>query len=276
MAPSALHLAFIESIFEESADVKTYRFAICPRDGKPFKRAMPGQFNMLYVPGVGESAISVCGSVEDGQSIDHMIRAVGNVTRAIDRLAVGDTIGIRGPFGSQWPVSGLCEHDVVIVAGGLGLPPLRPLVRAITAHQDRYEKVHLFIGSRTPEGILFADEFDQWRDVGVDVRTTVDEATHSWNGNVGVVTRLMNDLVVRDRERTSLLTCGPEIMMKFAARSMLAKGARRKNLHLSLERHMNCGVGTCGHCQHGPYFLCKDGPVLSYAHVKSLLAIKDL
>lgn len=241
----------------------------------------PGQFNMLFVPGFGEVAISISGSV--GNCVLHTIRAVGPTTQALQRMTPGSQIGLRGPFGRPWPIEDHLEAHVVFVAGGIGLAPLRPAILALEAVAQRRSemglKTLLFYGARTPEDMIFAEDRARWSKIdGFEVETIVDAADSKWNGRVGVVTGLMENL--KNRLAGSLpkvaMMCGPEIMMRFSAQKLLGHGFEAKNLFLSAERNMKCAVGFCGHCQYGPHFICKDGPVFDYDRLGELLRVREL
>jgi len=228
-----------------------------------------GQFNMLYVFGVGEAPISISGDPAGNRGIMHTVRAVGLVTRAITRLKKGDVLGLRGPFGSHWPVEQSQGEDVVIVAGGLGLAPLRPALYEILAQRQRFGRVALLCGARTPADVLYLREQARWRRAGVEVHATVDRPTEAWVGEVGVVTTLVPK-VVRDPLNTVAMVCGPEIMMRFAITELERTGVSPESIFISMERNMRCAIGLCGHCQFGPTFVCKDGPVVPYSRVKEL------
>ena len=232
---------------------------------------LPGQFNMLYLFGVGESAISMSGDPADAVPITHTIRAVGAVTRGLCDLTKGDTVGVRGPFGRPWPVERAQGSDVVIIAGGIGLAPLRPVVYYLLAHRRHYGRIVILYGSRSPDDLLYLDELQRWRgrfDLAVDV--TVDHSSADWFGRVGVVTTLI-DRATFDPEQTVAMICGPEIMMRFCARKLEDEGVGAADIYVSMERSMACGVGLCGHCQFGPDFVCKDGPVFSYERIAPLI-----
>ncbi len=243
--------------------------------GGPFAFA-PGQFNMLYVPGVGEVPISISGDPTSPGPLVHTLRAVGAVTRALCSLKPGDLVGVRGPFGTPWPVDRAEGLDVVIVAGGIGLAPLRPALYYLLHQREWYGKIVLLYGARSPRDLLYRRELERWRgrfDLVVEV--TVDHADPSWRGHVGVVTRLIPE-VSFDPWNTLALVCGPEIMMRFTAQALLDRKVPPENLYLSLERNMQCGVGLCGHCQLGPFFVCKDGPVFAYPRVAPFLGKREV
>ncbi|MFC6689275.1 FAD/NAD(P)-binding protein [Jhaorihella thermophila] len=237
---------------------------------------MPGQFNMLTVFGVGEVPISLSGDPADGNRIRHTVRAVGPVTRALARLRPGDPLGLRGPFGTGWPTDALDGRDVVIVAGGLGLAPLRPAILQLLARRDRIGRLTLVYGARSPDQILFARQQDRWgRRSDIEVAVTVDHATSPWRGYVGVVTTLI-PRAVSDPANTVALVCGPEIMMRFAAAALTDAGLPETAIHLSMERNMKCAVGLCGHCQFGADFLCRDGPVFRLDRIARRLALREI
>ncbi|EMI16519.1 hydrogenase/sulfur reductase gamma subunit [Rhodopirellula maiorica SM1] len=274
--PWHVDAAVLTEIREETPGVATFKFDWVDAGSSQRVAARPGQFNMLYVPAVGEVAISVSNDEIRSGPIVHTIREVGNVTRAIFRMAVGDTIGVRGPFGSVWPLDRCVDHDVVLVCGGIGLAPMRTLVNEMIRCRDRYGEVHLLIGARTPDDLLYQHEYALWESHGIQVHTTVDQAVATWTGNIGVVILLLERLKLRNPAQTLLMTCGPEVMMMYSIQSAISRGLQRPNIWLSLERNMNCAVATCGHCQFGPYFVCKDGPVLSFDRVERLMEVTDL
>lgn len=235
----------------------------------------PGQFNMLTAFGVGEAAISMSGDPASGPLI-HTIRAVGPVSRALTELGPGDPIGVRGPFGVGWPMAPAAGKDVVFVAGGLGLAPLRPAIYRVLAERERYGQVTLLFGARRPEDILFRHEVEAWRarlDIEVDV--TVDHAPSNWRGHVGVVTTLISRLEL-DPAKTLAMVCGPEVMMRFVALALADRGVAESDIYLSMERNMKCAIGHCGHCQLGPTFICRDGPVFTFERLKRLMTVKEL
>jgi NAD(P)H-flavin reductase len=224
----------------------------------------PGQFNMLYVFGVGEVPISISGNPTKPLPLVHTTRAVGTVTKAMRKLKAGDLVGVRGPFGAPWPVEEARGLDVVIVAGGIGLAPLRPALYYILYHRQQYGKVALLYGARTPKDILFRKELESWRSrFDLEVHVTVDRAASGWHGNVGAVTHLIPRAAF-DPANTIAMMCGPEIMMRFTALALQKHGVANENIYLTMERNMKCGIGFCGHCQFGPTFVCKDGPVYRY------------
>lgn len=235
----------------------------------------PGQFNMLTVFGVGEVAISLSGDPFNRGPFIHTVRAVGPVSTALSGLKAGDPVGVRGPFGRGWPMAEMIGRDVVLVAGGLGLAPLRPALYRLLAERDRYGRIVLLYGARGPRDILFGREMGAWRRLGVDVEVTVDHAADDWRGHVGVVTALISRTLF-DASHTVALVCGPEVMMRFAIGALRNAGVATDAVYLSMERNMKCAIGFCGHCQFGPVFVCRDGPVFRYDRVSSLLGLKEI
>ncbi len=234
----------------------------------------PGTFNMLYAFPAGEVPVSI--SAVAGERVTHTVRSVGPVSTALTRLQAGSPLGVRGPFGEGWPLSRARGKDVVVVAGGLGLAPLRPAVHALLADRASYGRLAVLVGARTPADLLFRSEVERWRsrfDLQVDV--TVDAAPAGWQGEVGVVTTLFRRLEI-DPDEAIALVCGPEIMMRFAARGLADLGIAPESIWLSLERNMQCGAGLCGHCQLGPFLVCRDGPVLPYSRLQPWLAVEQL
>ena len=241
--------------------------------GKIFKFA-PGQFNMLYVFGVGEIAISICADPR-GKSLMHTTRVVGTVTKAMRRLRRGDMLGVRGPFGSCWPIEQAAGHDVVLIAGGIGLAPLRGALSQLLRRRNKPGNVVLLYGVRTPEDMLYRHELERWRSAGLQIYVTADRATGSWPGHVGVVTTLIPRAPF-DPVNTVAMVCGPEVMMRYTVLELQKRGVSERSIFLSMERNMKCAVGFCGHCQFGPEFICKDGPVFRYDRVKKWLEIWEI
>jgi NAD(P)H-flavin reductase len=237
-------------------------------------RFQPGQFNMLYVPGYGEAAISISSDPEKRETIGHTVRFVGNVTRAINRLKIGDVVGVRGPFGTHWPMENLEGKDLIIAVGGIGIPPLRPAFYHILRNRAKFGKITLLYGARTPSDLLFPSELDEWRKSDIDIQITVDRADSTWQGQVGVVPTLFYKFRL-DPTRTAVLTCGPEIMIRFVVFEALARRVPSSQIYVSMERNMKCGQGSCGHCQIGPFFVCKDGPVFPFSAVEPYFNVED-
>ena len=250
----------------------TFTLELEPEEDVYVPQFATGQFNMLYVFGVGEIPISISGDPAKRKPLIHTTRAVGTVSKAMRDLKPNDVIGVRGPFGSYWPIKQAEGKDIVIAAGGIGLAPLRSVMYHIISHREKYGKTVLLYGARTPEDILYRREIEQWRaqfDLEVDV--TVDRATGSWRGSVGVVTRLIPRASF-DPNNAIAMVCGPEIMMRFTAAGLEKRGVTLDNIYVSMERNMKCAIGMCGHCQYGPNFVCKDGPVFQYSQIQGLLS----
>jgi NAD(P)H-flavin reductase len=240
--------------------------------GFPFR---PGQFNMLYVHGVGEVPISISGDTAEPTRLVHTIRAVGTVTRVMEELHEGSVLGVRGPYGSAWPVEEARGRDVLFVAGGLGLAPLRPAILHVLSNRADYGRVVILCGARSPVDLLFREDLQRWRarfDCRVEV--IVDRAGREWYGPVGVVTRLLDDTPIEPDD--AVLVCGPEIMMRFVIRELGRRGVPGSAIWLSMERSMKCGVGLCGHCQLGGSFVCKDGPVYRFDRIATLLLAPEI
>jgi NAD(P)H-flavin reductase len=240
----------------------------------PFR---PGQFTMLYARGVGEIAISISGDASRADGIlTQTIRDVGAVSHALHALTPGDVLGARGPFGTGWGVDSAYGREVVIVAGGVGLAPLRPvLLEAINGRAD-HPRIVLIAGARTPSEFLFREQLDSWASIpGLEVVLTIDQPAQDWAGPVGFVTEPLSRLQLRPGSTTAFL-CGPEPMMRFSAAVLIGRGMAEKDIRISVERNMKCGVGLCGHCQLGPLLVCRDGPVVDYALARPLLAVREL
>lgn len=241
--------------------------------GLPFE---PGQFNMLYMLGIGEAPISVSGDPARSERLVHTIRAVGAVTRALTAARKGDVVGVRGPFGARWPVDAAEGRDVVIVAGGIGLAPVRPILYRVLARRARFGRVALLYGARTPADLLYTADLERWRSrFDIDVEVTVDSADRTWRGNVGVVTTLLARAPF-DPGRATAFVCGPEVMMRFVAIELRRRGMPEGDVYVSMERNMQCAVGLCGHCQLGPHFVCKDGPVFPLPAVQRFFTIREM
>ncbi len=236
----------------------------------------PGQFNMLYAFGIGEVPISTSAVPDSAGTLVHTIRDVGAVSHALVRAPVGSVVGVRGPFGTVWPLDLARGRDLVIMAGGIGLAPLRPAIYHALAHRHDFASVCVLVGARTPEDLLFVRELEDWRGrFDIDLDVTVDTAGADWHGRVGVVTQLVPRAPF-DPDDAVALVCGPELMMTFSARALLARGMAAENIYISMERNMRCGLGHCGHCQLGPTLICRDGPVYRFDEMEQLLAVREL
>ncbi len=272
--PMLPHPAVIESIQPEAYGISTFSLGFTETAQASVFRFLPGQFNMLYLPGFGEAAISISSDPDLPRVVGHTVRYAGSVTRAMGRLKVGDTLGVRGPYGSAWPLEKAHGKNLVIVTGGIGLAPLRPALFTILHHREDFGRVVLLYGARTPADLLYTGEFAHWQAGGIELHTTVDLADENWRGQVGVVPALFYRIRV-DPKQTLVMTCGPEIMMRFVIYEALARRVPKESIYLSMERNMKCAVGFCGHCQFGPTFICKDGPVLNFAAIEPFFGKED-
>jgi len=259
----------VARVRRETAD--TFTLDLVPIGPAPAEHGfLPGQFNMLYAFGVGEVAISISGDPAERGVLRHTTRIVGTVTQALGRLERGSVLGVRGPFGNAWPVEEAEGHDVVLVAGGIGLAPLRPVLYRIMARRPLYGRVVLAYGTRTPADILYRSELARWRSrPDLEMLVTVDRAVGAWPGKVGVVPALIRRAPF-DPTATIAMVCGPEVMMRFSVEQLRTRGVPPERIHLSMERNMKCAVALCGHCQYGPAFVCKDGPVFRFDRIERL------
>ncbi|MFN5756776.1 MAG: FAD/NAD(P)-binding protein [Planctomycetia bacterium] len=269
------HATRIAAVRDEVAHVRTYDLAFRdPATAARFSFA-PGQFNMLYLPGIGEAAISISSDPGARGSISHTVKAVGNVTDALARLTVGDDVILRGPFGTPWPLAELRGHDIVIAVGGVGLASVRAAILQIAHDRASYGHVAVLFGAKAPAAMLYEREYREWRDRGIDVHVIVDQADASWSGRTGLVTSLFDDVPL-DGSRTGLICCGPEPMMLAVVRRAEAAGLWHSRMFVSMERNMICAARLCGLCQFGPEFVCRDGPVFPYDRIARFLAIPNL
>jgi NAD(P)H-flavin reductase len=264
----------VESYRSETYD--TFTLTMSPEDCVHDFSFKPGQFNMVYVYGVGESPISISGDPAKPEKLTHTVRAVGTTTNAMSKLRRGSVLGLRGPYGSSWPVDEARGKDVIIVAGGIGLPPLTPALLHILNNRLDYGRVSLCYGARTPQDLLYTRELERWRSrLDLNVTVTVDAAADIWRGNVGLVTTLLSKAYF-DPNNTVAMIVGPEIMMRFCILELQGLGIPSEGVYISMERSMKCGIGFCGHCQLGPTFVCKDGPVYRYDTIAPLLETREL
>ncbi len=266
--------ARVAAVERETHD--TFTLTVTPVEGTAFEPFQPGQFSMLYVFGVGELPISISGDPADAERMVYTVRSVGQATHALVSRKPGDVIGVRGPFGTSWPVKEARGKDVLIVAGGIGLAPLRPVIYHVLRNRDDYVRLILLYGARSPRDLLYRKQLAEWgRAPDTQVLVTVDYGGLSWRGHVGVVTTLFRQLRLHPAETVAFI-CGPEIMMRYVIRMLEARGVAPHDIYLSMERNMKCGAGFCGHCQLGPYFVCKDGPVFSYRQMQPWLDVHEL
>jgi NAD(P)H-flavin reductase len=262
----------VSQMRRETHDVVTLSLDASER---PFAFA-PGQFNMLYAFAIGEVPISFSGDPSHTGEIIHTVKAVGAVSEALCRMSEGTIIGVRGPFGHPWPVDTIRGQDVLVIAGGLGLAPLRPVVYHLINNRADYGEVSLLVGARTPEDLLYHRELEHWkRRADIRVLTIVDRAGHEWKGRIGVVTALLDNEPI-DPRRTVALVCGPEMMMRFTVRELGQRGLPDERIYASLELNMKCALGFCGHCQYGPNFVCKDGPVFRLDQLRSRFWVREV
>lgn len=269
MTPAAFAVAATR---RDTAD--TWTLQLEPRHG-PALRFAPGQFTMLAAGGGGEVPISISGDPSAPATLVHTVRAVGLATQAICAAQPGEVLSVRGPFGNAWPVEEIAGADVVVVTGGIGLAPLRPAILALLGDRERYGRLQLLYGGRSPDQLLYEPELAEWPSRGLEVAITVDSAGPEWLGHVGVVTRLIGRAEI-DGPRTVALLCGPEVMMRFAAAALAARGVAAERTYVSIERNMQCGIGHCGHCQLGPTLICRDGPVYRWSELERWLAVREL
>lgn len=263
----------IERVRRELSD--TFTLDLVAEDGGDLA-FRPGQFNMLYAFGAGEVPISISGDPAEPGRLVHTIRAVGAVTEAMGRMKAGGMLGVRGPFGSPWPVEAAHGDDLVIVAGGVGLAPLRPAIYQALASREKFGKVIILYGARSPADILFRRQLEKWRGrFDLDVGVSVDRAAGGWAGNVGVVTKLIERRVF-DPDNATALVCGPEIMMRYAVATLEKRGLGADKIFVSMERNMKCAIGFCGHCQWGPHFICRDGPVFPFDRIADIFTVREL
>lgn len=254
----------------------TFTIELEPEGTGPARVFSPGQFNMIYAFGTGEAPISMSGRPWRTDVLVHTVRRVGSVTRAVALARRGDVLGVRGPFGSSWPMDEAVGCDVVAVAGGIGLAPLRSALYSLFRARGRFGRILLLYGARNPNNILYLAELKKWRrDFDVDVQIIVDAAAGGWGGDVGVVTKLIPRAAF-DAKKTLAMICGPEVMMRFTVAELCDRGVDQQRIFLSLERNMKCAVGFCGHCQFGPTFICKDGPVFRYDRIAPWLATREI
>jgi len=269
--PMLPRVASIKERHTDTAD--TFILRLEAENGEPLPAFSPGQFNMVYVFGVGEVPLSI-GGVPSRQLL-HTARTVGTVTRGMSQLRPGDQVGIRGPFGSSWPLEEAVGKDVLIAAGGIGLAALHSTLCYIIERRQEYRDVSLFYGTRTPRDILYSRDMQRWAEHGVRVAITVDRASSEWRGSVGVVTKLIAGASL-DPQNCVALICGPEIMMRFTILELRKRNVPERSIFISMERNMKCAIGFCGHCQFGPEFICKDGPVFRYECIRDWLKIREL
>ncbi|GKS58708.1 Ni/Fe hydrogenase subunit gamma [Nitrospira sp.] len=269
--PYMIHAAIIMEKIQEAEQVNTFRLRLVDEQVRQAFRFQAGQFNMVYLFGVGEVAISIVSDPDEPERLDHTIRVAGRVTSAMAHMQPGETLGIRGPFGKGWPLDVARGKDVVIVTGGLGCAPVVGAIDYIFRRREQYGAVKILHGVKTAHDLLYRERFDAWRrHPNTEVLLTSDQPDKTWRYHVGVVTELFEQVALVP-EQSVVLMCGPEIMMRLGVPVLIRRGVPASAIHVSMERHMECGIGLCGHCQLGPYFICKDGPVMRYDQVAGWL-----
>ncbi len=274
MLPPHMQPACVASITKETHD--TFTLNVEPRGPQPLPGFAPGQFSMLYVFGIGELPISISGDPYCEGKLVYTVRSVGKATNALVHRQPGETIGVRGPFGTSWPIEQARGRDVLIVAGGIGLAPLRPAIHHILRNRDDYVRLIVLYGARSPKDLLYRKQLAEWgRQPDTQVLSTVDYGGVNWRGYVGVVTTLFKYVRLHPG-RTTAMICGPEIMMRYVIRELERRGLPESDVYVSMERNMKCALGFCGHCQLGPYFVCKDGPIFTYERMKPWLEKYEL
>lgn len=257
--------AVVRAIRAETYGIST--FSLEYRDPAHKAGFVPGQFNMIHLPGFGEVAISICSDPNTPKIMEHTIRYAGSVTRAIGRLKVDDTVGMRGPYGNPWPMQLAEGKDLMIASGGIGLAPLRPVILEAIRHRSSFGRVLVLYGGRTPQDLLYTDEFEKWQDNGIEMFLSVDRADETWKGQVGVIPMAFYRIRL-DHRNTLVFSCGPEIMMRFVIYEAMARRIPKDAIYVSMERNMKCAIGFCGHCQLGPVFICKQGPVFRFSTIE--------
>lgn len=258
----------------ETADTATL---ILRPEEVPIQEFLPGQFTMLSVYGIGEVPISISGDpADDNGLLVHTIRDVGAVSRALRHAKRGTIVGVRGPFGTGWNLDLPAGTDLVLVAGGIGLAPLRPALLLALRHRRRFGRLVVVVGAKTPAELLFTDELAALAErIDVELVVTVDRPSEGWLGRVGLVTKPLAELTLSPG-RTAALLCGPEAMMRFSAKGLVERGVAAERIQVSLERNMKCGIALCGHCQLGPLLVCRDGPVVPYSVAAPLFEVREL
>ena len=262
--------AVIKKIRKETADTNTYTLAFLDKEKRDRFSFTPGQFVMVSVLGIGEAAISLSSSPLNRECFDITIHKVGDVTNAISSMKKKDSLWIRGPYGNGWPMEEAREKNLFIIAGGVGLPPLRGVIANIEKKREEYGQLEILYGARTPKDLIFQYEYDGWKKIkGARLEITVDEAQEKWDGNIGLVTSLFPKMVTHPSNAV-VFTCGPEIMMLYVTKCLETMGFKEEQIYVSMERRMKCGVGKCGHCQIGSRYVCKDGPIFNFTELKKI------
>lgn len=252
-------------VVTESPTIKT--FVVTPEEPLAFRA---GQFVELTVPGIGEAPFTPSSSPADAERIALTVMKAGRVTGALHEMGSGVELGLRGPYGNAYPLDEYAGRDILVLGGGVGLAPLRSLLLALLAETKRFGRIILCYGARTPADLIYKGELEKWRSNGaMEVHLTVDRADDSWAGRVGVVTTALEEVKV-DASKAVGVVCGPPVMMKFGTLALVKMGFPAASIYLSMERNMSCGIGQCGHCRVGPYYVCRDGPVFAYAQLEKI------
>jgi len=262
--------AVLEEVIEETSTIKTFRI----KPDEPVSFAT-GQFVELAVPGLGEAPFTPSSSPAVSDRMDLTVMRAGLVTERLHALEAGAELGVRGPLGKGYPLDEFAGRPILVLGGGVGFAPLRSLLYALVDDPKRFGRILVCYGARTPEDLVYRQSYEEWgAKKGLELHVSVDKEAPGWKGNVGVVTTLL-DKVKLDPKTMPAVVCGPPIMMKFGTLKLIELGFPPESIYLSMEKNMSCGVGKCGHCRVGPYFVCKDGPVLTYAQVKDIPRIWD-
>lgn len=274
MNPYLPHEALIVERIQESPSIFTLRLKFTDPEVHTQYSFQPGQFNMVYMHGVGEVAISIVSDPQDDSLYDHTIRAVGRVTRGLAKLQQGERVGVRGPYGRGWPMGGAEGRDVLIVTGGLGCAPVVAVINYVLRRRSRFGRLMIMQGVKHSDDLLWQQRYQEWaRMPDTHVLVAADAAGKQWPWRIGRVTDHFDELGI-DPRHTVAMMCGPEGMMRAATEQLVRRGVAETDVYLSMERNMQCAVGHCGHCQYGGHFVCKDGPVFSYAQIKPLFGVK--
>jgi len=256
-------------------EIHSYRLRLCEPGARPRFDFLQGQFNMVYVPGVGEVAMSISSDPDD-ETLEHTIRIVGRTTAVIAGLGVGDFLGLRGPYGSAWPLQEARWKDVLVITGGLGCAPVTGAIEYMFRRRANYGRITIMHGVKKPADLVHADHFEAWRrEPNTQVLLTTDQPDRTWRDRTGVVTELFEEVDI-DPGRTVVFMCGPEVMMRYAMHSLGQRGVSQDRVFVSLERNMKCAVGLCGHCQFGPEFVCKDGPIFPFRRIARFFGVRGL
>ncbi len=259
---------------QESPGLFTLRLRLTDPQQQASYTFKPGQFNMLYLHGIGEIAISIVSDPQDEHIIDHTIRAVGRVSQGIEQLKQGERIGLRGPYGNSWPMAQAEQKDVVIITGGLGCAPVVSVIEYVARRRERFGHLNIVQGVKHSSDFIWRERYDKWRELAdTQVLLAADAGEPIWPWHIGRVTDLFEQMIFNPQQ-VMVVMCGPEGMMKVVVKNMLARGVAEDDIYLSMERNMHCGIGHCGHCQYGDKFICRDGAIFSYAQVKALFKIK--